>query len=426
MNTVNDPKPRIVTIAAVYLSGLLLGLVLILFPSAGPLFRNPALHGLSSSQFGVLFTPQTVMAIAAAFAAAAIAGRFGMKRVLLLGLGMITLSLALATLSHFVIGVGNLPFLTLLAATAGLGDGFGLGITALNAYAFDLFPGREDAAIVGIHVMTGIGQIGAALLLSLFTGGGANIAAWWGAPLSVAIIVILMMGFQSRLPLRLSSENQHDAARSAQSLKQLPPRIWVYVLIVFTYGAIEGTFGNFAPLYLQNSAGLTPADVAVGLSFFWGALTIGRVLFAALTLRLNTEPLYAITPVIIGAVFLLLSALKGTAPNFIALGAAGLALSFFFPYSISRASAEQPLLTAAVSGALVAALQLGIGFSGIVVGAANEQVALADIFRLSTVYAVILLSGVIYLNTRTVEKRMDERLPCPTLPCVQALEKKSP
>lgn len=45
------------TIGAVYLSGLLVGISLILFPSAGPLFTDPNFHNLNSGQFGALFTP---------------------------------------------------------------------------------------------------------------------------------------------------------------------------------------------------------------------------------------------------------------------------------------------------------------------------------------------------------------------------------
>ncbi|MFP4323837.1 MAG: hypothetical protein ACLFTK_15390, partial [Anaerolineales bacterium] len=76
---------RLQTIAAVYLSGMLAGISLILFPSAGTLFTDADFHDLSSAQFGVLFTPQIITAIIASFATATIAARSSMKRVLQLG-----------------------------------------------------------------------------------------------------------------------------------------------------------------------------------------------------------------------------------------------------------------------------------------------------------------------------------------------------
>ena len=74
-------------VLAVYLSGLLQGIALIIFPAAGPLLTDPQFHGLSSAQFGVLFTPQIAAAIVASALAARLAARVGMKRILLAGLG---------------------------------------------------------------------------------------------------------------------------------------------------------------------------------------------------------------------------------------------------------------------------------------------------------------------------------------------------
>ncbi|NJP04206.1 MAG: hypothetical protein HC837_00540 [Chloroflexaceae bacterium] len=52
----------------------------------------------------------------------------------------------------------------------------GLAVTALNAYAFDFFRSYADAAVNALHVMAGVGQVGAALILSLFR----DLGFWWG------------------------------------------------------------------------------------------------------------------------------------------------------------------------------------------------------------------------------------------------------
>ncbi len=75
------------SVLAIYLSGLLQGIALIIFPAAGPLLTNPNLHGLSSAQFGLLFTPQIIAAIVASGLTARCVTWFGgMGRVLLAGL----------------------------------------------------------------------------------------------------------------------------------------------------------------------------------------------------------------------------------------------------------------------------------------------------------------------------------------------------
>ncbi|MFZ4826105.1 MAG: MFS transporter [Phototrophicaceae bacterium] len=384
------------TVVAVYLSGMLVGISLILFPSAGSLFTDANFHHLNSAQFGVLFTPQIVTAIASSVLTASVARYTSMKRVLQIGLIFSALAMLLLVISNFTFG-SVWVFPLLLMATGAMGAGFGFTISALNAYAFDLFPTASDTAVTAIHVMTGIGQIGASVLLSGFLGMGV----WWGAPLTIALTIALMIVFQSPLPLGLQAEHatsQPDASSTQRDGRNLPLRVWLFALVTFTYGAIEGTFGNWIPIYLEQSANLTSIEAALGLSLFWTAVTTGRVLFAIAAVRLNVKPLFFITPFVVGAVFMLLPFLNGTFAHYMALFGVGLAISYFFPYSVSLASTEFPWLAATVSGLLVAGLQLGNGVSANIVGIASQSIGLATIFQSSTVYAVGMAVVVLYLG----------------------------
>lgn len=389
-------------IVAVYLSGLLTGITLILFPSAGTLFKDDNFHALSNSQFGVLFTPQIVTAIIASSGTASLAARFGMKQVLLAGLGFNLLSMTLLFLSHFAIGSGNLPFYLLLAATGAVGTGFGFSITALNAFAFDLFPGREDSAVTAMHVMTGIGQVGAALILALFM----TIEAWWGAPVTIGLALIAMVVFQQGLPLTLRVEGAPLTAKSSNG--RLPARVWLYAVIIFMYGAVEGTFGNWTPIYLKEEAGLATAQAALGLSLFWAAVTVGRVVFTAAAIRFETKPLHFIAPLVVGGTFILLPVVDGAAVSYAVLIIAGAALSFYFPYTVSLAAAENPLRTAAVAGLLVAALQLGNGISANVTGVASESVALGTLFQVASIYALVMAGVAFYLQWSFSRQKKEE------------------
>lgn len=81
------------------------------------------------------------------------------------------------------------------------------------------------------------------------------------------------------------------------------------------------------------------------------------------------------------------------------------------------------MLTAAISGLLVAGLQLGTGVSANIVGLLSQSIDLATIFRLSAGYAAIMAIIVVYLGLSGVRKAtapgMNEELPCLILPCVQ-------
>ncbi|MFP4323740.1 MAG: hypothetical protein ACLFTK_14900, partial [Anaerolineales bacterium] len=164
-------------------------------------------------------------------------------------------------------------------------------------------------------------------------------------------------------------------------------------------------------------------------SIFWASVTAGRVLFAIAATRLTVKPLFFVTPLVVAGVFLVLPSIEGVVANYAALVVAGLAISYFFPYSISLASAEYPWLTAAVSGSLVAGLQLGNGISANVIGIANESVSLATIFQLSAAYAVVMGLVVFYLGTtrqpteQMTGSDMNNELPCQPMPCPQVYTK---
>ena len=382
---------RLKTIAAVYLSGLLQGIALILFPAAGPLLTDPAYHGLSSGQFGLLFAPQIVAAIVASALAARLADRFGMQRVLRAGLAADLLAMLLLAGSHAAISRRDTAFVALLLATGAIGAGFGFTLSALNAYAFDLFRDRADAAVTALHVMTGLGQVGASLILNAFIGFGA----WWGGPLAVAVALAAMSAFQAGQPL---PSRRGRASTSEFAGHRLPGRVWLYAAVVFLYGMAEATFGNWSAIYLEQDAGLAMAEAGLALSAFWGAVTAGRALFALIAVRFRPQPLYRVSPFVVAAAFVLLPSANGLGPSMLALGLAGLALSFFFPLSVSLASAEQPDKAPAVSGALVAAIMLGSGLSANAIGFVREAVGLPTIFRASSVYALVMAAIVVYLG----------------------------
>lgn len=392
------------SIFAVYFSGLLAGISLTLFPAAGPLFTDSDFHHLSNSEFGVLFIPQIVMAIASSLLTPVLAKQWGMRYVRQIGLGFMAISMAFLMMSQFLIENAAV-FYVLLGATAALGIGFGFTISSLNTYAVDLFPKRSDSAVTALHVMGGTGQVGSALLLSIFL----ELNAWWGAPLVIGAVIIGMFLFQLRLPLNLSSEAAIGEPTMPSEVK-IPSRVLVFALIVFFYGLIEGTFGNWTPIYLEKGAGLSTTEAALGLSLFWGAVVVGRFLFAIAASRFKVRFLYLITPFVLGGVFIILPTVEGVMANYLVILMAGLAASFFFPYSISRASTEFPAQTALVSGALVASVQLGNGVSSNIIGFANEaSIPLTTIFQASVIYAVILVGLVIYLEAskRTPSVRIE-------------------
>jgi hypothetical protein len=106
--------------------------VLVTFPAASTIFTDPSEYDLSSTQYGGLFLPQVITAITAALLGAGLGGRFGVKRVYVVGLAAGLLSMVLLLASSLVTDEQSLAYGLLLLATASLGAGFGFTVPALN------------------------------------------------------------------------------------------------------------------------------------------------------------------------------------------------------------------------------------------------------------------------------------------------------
>ena len=78
----NTPGPRRSEIVAVYAAGLFQGLSLVAVPAAATILTSADGYDLSASQYGLLFLPQVILAIAGSLALPSLAGRIGLKRVL--------------------------------------------------------------------------------------------------------------------------------------------------------------------------------------------------------------------------------------------------------------------------------------------------------------------------------------------------------
>lgn len=386
---------RTQAIAIVYLSGLMQGISLILYPAAGPIFTGARFHNLSSGQYGALFTPQIIMAIIASFAAPGLARRWGMKQVLRAGLMANLLSMALFAASHFAIGHGLLPFLTLMLGTAGLGAGFGLTITAVNPYAYSYFPGKEASAVTGLHILLGLGTALSSVVVNFFL----ELGYWWGAGVLTGCLFLLLILWISPLPMPLASEK---GAPEMPHSRKVPARAWFFFLVILLYGACEATFGNWAPIYLQKQAGLSMAGASLGLSLFWAAIAAGRFLFTFAALRFELRVLHVVMPLLVAVIFFSMPQIEGAAANYAALVLAGLGLSFYFPFTISIATDEFPAFSATVSGMMVAAIQLGTGVSSNVIGLLNNSISLGAIIQFSAFYAVSMscIAGYLYATRK--------------------------
>jgi MFS family permease len=365
-------------IGAVYAAGVVQGVALVTFPAASTILTSPDYYGLSSTAYGGLFLPQAVTAIGSALLGARLTRRLGLKRVFLLGLAADLVSMTVLLLSQAVMTVQPLAYVLLLLATAALGAGFGLTVPALNTFAADFFPQQIGRAVLFLNALLGLGTALAPVIAALFVGLGI----WWGLPLLVAVLLVVLLVFG--LPLPLTVEAPETVAGGGSPAR--PTRFWIFAAFALLYGVVETVNGNWATLYMTSDVGTSATVASLALTAFWAMVTVGRVLFAAVERWLPERRTYRLLPFLAAAALAAVAALPTGDPalGVLAFGLAGLGCSALLPLTISFGQAELTAMAASVASGLIAFYQMGYGLAAFGVGPLVEHTGLG----LSAIYGL--------------------------------------
>src|SRR5215471_14274188 len=365
------------------------GLALVTFPAASSIFTSAGGFGFDSTRYGAMFLPQVILAVLASGLAPQLARQWNLRSVLLLGIAGDIVSMALLSLSRLLIGAPDAAFAVLLIATGALGLGFGATVMALNTFAEVFFPERSDGAVLALNALLGLGTALAPVLVAIFIGMGV----WWLLPVMVAGILVLIFAIALREPLRTNPVMTTGAGAQGISTGSLPRRFWLYAFAVFLYGILETLNGNWATLYLSSERGVSPHGASMALAAFWAMVTVGRVLVAALSVRVSPRAIYLALPVLLLFTFQLAAHVQEEIGGILAFAMAGLACSAFLPLSISFGGGEFPQLSAVMAGGLIAFYQLGYGVAAFGTGPLRDGMRLpfSTIFAFGSAIAVLLV-----------------------------------
>ena len=380
----------------VYAAGMVQGIALVTFPAASTILTDPTEYDLSSTQYGTLFLPQVITAITAALLSSSLGGRIGTKRVYLVGLAASLAAMVLLLVSSFLTGDETLAYALLLLATACLGAGFGFAVPALNTFTAAFNPGAVDRSILVLNALLGLGTVLAPVFVAIFDGLGF----WWGLPLVVGVLLVLLLVVSFGLPLAV--EVPRAAASSEPS--GIPRRFWVYAGFAVLYGICETVNGNWSQLDMTD-LGASTTEASLALTAFWGMVTLGRLLFAAVQRVVPARLTYHMLPFVLTVAFVLIALLPDDEPGLgiLAFGLAGLGCSALLPLTISFGQSELTAFSAAAAGGIIAFYQLGYGIAAFGTGPLLDGGT-----ELSTVYAIAAaVAAVMGLWSFVVARRPD-------------------
>jgi MFS family permease len=379
---------------AVYAAGLIQGIALVTFPAASTIFTSPGQYGLSSTQYGTMFLPQVVTAVASSLLGGTLAQRFGTKRVFLAGLVADLASMALLIISSGFTANQPLAYGLLLAATACLGAGFGLTVPAINALTAAFHPDRVDGSVLVLNALLGLGTALAPVFVAIFVGLGA----WWGLPVMSSALLLVLLAVSMGMPLHAGARGQAGGRGRAA----IPRLFWVFAGFAVLYGICETMNGNWSQLDMTKNLHASATQASFALTAFWGMATAGRVLFAVVQRRFPPHRTYRVLPFGLAAVFVVIAALPSGSPaaGILAFALAGLGCSALLPLTISFSEEQLLAMGASVAGGVIAFYQVGYGIAAFGTGPlVDAGVSLSTLFGTAAAAAVIM-GGLGFMLTR--------------------------
>lgn len=381
----------------VYGTALLVGLTMVSFPASSTLLKE--IKGLSNAQYGFIFIPQIFTAIFGAITGGSLARHIGLKKIL----GSTLIANALAQLSLFTAVMyfsDQYTFYLVLLATALFGLAFGLSAAPLNTYPQLIFPAKGETALVALHTVLGTGLAAGPFIVGWLS----NLGWWFIYPISlvgVSILVVLFLPF-CHLPDYVASLKNIDVKHTKNLKTPLYNWIlWFFLIIVVMYAFAEGTFSNWAVVYLNENRGIPLTTASLALSAFWAMIAIGRLLVSVLLIKVSSQSIWLFLPVLMIAAFFMMPFATNGLAGILLFSLAGLACSAFFPLSVDLVTKQFPVHAALVSSIMMAALMTGVGIGSYTIGSLRSLFPMENLYQISAVYPALVLLFITILKIKS-------------------------
>lgn len=316
----DEPRTDSRVLALSFSGFILLGISTAILGVAWPSIRES--YQLQLDDVGVLLIVTTIGYTFASLVSGQAAARFGTGRLLVFANLCVVTGLIIQALSPdwwLMVAVGFL---------VGLGNG---NVDAgTNIY---LAPRVRSGVMNWLHATFGVGSTFGPILVAgiLQLGYSWRWAYGIAGILQACLLVTLLMNYKKwhaspsvAFPV---AEKSQRTAPAAQSLKV--GRVWLYVLIFFFYGGVEGSTGQWSYTLFTQSRNAAPLVAGAWMSIYWATFTLGRFLIGFL----KTNPARIVWA---GSILMIFGAIlywwnPVNLVGFLGLAFLGLALAPLFP-----------------------------------------------------------------------------------------------
>ena len=330
-------------------------------------FLGPMLPTLSArwslnySQAGSLFTVQYLFSTLAVMLSGVLYGRFGFRFPIKAGLVVMAIGVALLLAGSRFWG---------MVCIAAYGAGLGIAVPAANLLVAEVNPQRRSAALSVLNFCWSVGAVSCPFLVAAAARSGR-----------IQLMLGILAGFSLTVAIGIAAirnvtePNGRSSAGTAGFMNiEWRHRAFIAMAVLFfVYVGTENSFGGWVASYAKSLGSMSLTLALVTPSFFYGALTLGRIL-APFVLRTVDELRLAklgLVVTCVGMTGLVLSqALPGVAISAIL---AGFGLSSVYPITISLLSREFGAAASRVGAVMFTAANLGGAILPWIVGISSTQ-----------------------------------------------------
>lgn len=376
-------KSRLIpaAILAIFVYGLIAAMLGTLLPE---LSRK---YGLTPDQNGNIALGQAIGLIIASLAVGPLIDNKGKKAGLLLGLGLIAVSLFI---------VPNAPGSALLPVFLILGVGGGIIVTAANALVSDISEERRATTLNLLNLFFGLGGLATPFIGAYVLSGNTIALCYLVAALTVATFVL--HAFTPMPPP--TGERGFKLSEAGQLLGR--PILFLLSLLLFLYVTCEVGVWNWLPRHLMAQG--IPESRALGilsLGFALGLL-VGRVVVSRILIRVSS-PTVTLAASILMAITTF--AMLQTTDAFMAgilVFCAGVAMAPVFPTTLAMVGDAFPRMTATAMGIAITCGWIGLAVSSRIIGA----IAGNDPSKLRTALLIIPIASVVMVLVTLIIRPM--------------------
>ncbi len=334
------------TLAVSWTSTFVIGMV---SGALGPLLPQLAVR-LSApvEALGSLFSALFIGALATQLTGGWLNERVGLRNMVLIGTALLVLG---------ILGITASPTLPLLLASAclvGLGQG-ALDIST-NVLVAAVFPSDKVVSAVNLlHFAFGAGAVLAPAVASAAL-------RQWATPMP-ALYLAAAIGLSSLLlggRLLLNPAVAPPGREPGGTGLYRAPALWLLALLLFLYVGGEMGVGGWTTVYLDRTSSLPASLVALVVSAYWLALTAGRLVGAALGVRIRSGALLlcSVMGTCLGALLLLLGG-GGVALTVVGTLLLGVSYGPIFPTAVVMATERFPFAPSRAVSVVVSLSSLG-------------------------------------------------------------------